>query len=194
MSHPNPLDLFRLWYDKAFAAGLPKANAMALATVGAGGHPSCRIVLLSSFDERGFVFHTNYESRKGEELGVNPWAALTFWWEPLGYQVRVEGRIEKTTSMESDVYFAGRPRGSQIGAWASDQSRVIAGRHALEARVAEIEREYEGRDVPRPPHWGGYRVIPHAFEFWEDRHKRLHDRVRYEQTGQGGWSTSRLAP
>lgn len=189
----DPLALFRAWYDRAAAAGIAKPNAMTLATVGPDGKPSARIVLLSSYDQRGFVFHTNYESRKGEELALSPRAALLFWWDPLGLQVRIEGRVEMTSGEESDRYFAGRPRGSQIGAWASDQSRLIDGRGALEERVRELEQRYAGRPVPRPPHWGGYRVIPEVYEFWEDRENRLHERVRYERAA-GGWRAVRLAP
>jgi pyridoxamine 5'-phosphate oxidase len=194
MSASDPLQQFRDWFNQALAAGRPKTNAMALATSDPDGRPACRVVLLSSFDERGFVFHTNYQSRKGEQLDANPRAALTFWWDELGYQVRIEGRIEKTTAQESDAYFAQRPRASQLGAWASEQSRAITSHADLRARVDHIAREYDGRDVPRPPHWGGYRVIPEAFEFWEDRQDRLHERVRYERAGIAGWRVRLLAP
>lgn len=190
----DPLVLFRAWFDKASAAGVAKPNAMTLATVDEAGRPSSRVVLLSSYDAHGFVFHTNYGSRKGEHIARLPWAALLFWWDPLGYQVRIEGPVEMTTGEESDTYFAGRPRGSQIGAWASDQSRVIGSRAALEERARELEHRYAGRPVPRPPHWGGYRVVPDVFEFWEDRENRLHERVRYERSRQGGWQSVRLAP
>lgn len=190
----DPLALFRTWFDKACAAGIAKPNAMTLATVGADDRPTARVVLLSSYDARGFVFHTNYESRKGEDIARHPWAALLFWWDPLGCQVRLEGRVEMTAAADSDRYFAARPRGSQIGAWASDQSRVIESRAALEERVRELERRYAGRPVPRPPHWGGYRVIPEVYEFWEDRENRLHERVRYERVPDGGWRSLRLAP
>lgn len=194
MTAADPIALFQDWYDRAARVGVAKPNAMALATVGADGRPSCRVVLLSSCDGRGFVFHTNYQSRKGEELARQSWAALTFWWDPLGYQVRIEGPVEKTGAADSDAYFAGRPRGSQLGAWVSEQSRPLESRAALEERLRALEREYEDRAVPRPPHWGGYRVIPHVIEFWENRDNRLHDRMRYERTERGGWRALRLAP
>lgn len=167
---------------------------MALSTVGPGGRPAVRMVLLSSFDERGFVFHTNYRSRKGEEIAASPRVALVLWWEPLARQVRLEGRAERTGAEESDAYFAGRPRGSQLGAWASEQSAVIPDRAALEERLREAERRYAGGPVPRPPHWGGYRVVPDAIEFWEGRESRLHDRVSYQRVEGGGWRVERLAP
>jgi pyridoxamine 5'-phosphate oxidase len=194
MPETNPIALFHQWFDKALTARIEKANAMTLATVGADGRPSCRIVLLSSFDERGFVFHTNYESRKGAEIAHQPWVSLTFWWDALGHQVRIEGRAEKTSAEDSEAYFGNRPRGSQLGAWASDQSRPVHSRAALEARMREFDREYQGKPVPRPPNWGGYRVVPHAIEFWENRDNRLHDRIRYERTDRGEWRITRLAP
>lgn len=191
----DPIQLFADWYARATRAGIDKPNAMALATCGSEGHADCRMVLLSSFDARGFVFHSNYQSRKGEELATRPWATLLFWWDPLGYQVRIEGAVEKISTAESDVYFAGRPRGSQLGAWASDQSRAIGGRADLDRALAAREAEFAGRPVPRPPHWGGYRVIPVAMEFWENRDDRLHDRLRYRRLdGGAGWSVERLAP
>jgi pyridoxamine 5'-phosphate oxidase len=194
MSADDPVELFRRWYADAVRAGLEKPDAMALATVAADGRPSVRMVLLSSFDGRGFVFHTNSRSRKGQEIAGNPLVALVLWWDPPGRQVRVEGRAERTSAAESDAYFAGRPRGSQLSAWASDQSAAIPDRAALEARLAEEERRHAGGPVPRPPHWGGYRVVPDAIEFWEGRDNRLHDRVRYRR-GQGGeWLVERLAP
>ncbi len=194
MTSNNPLALFADWFERASRAGIDKPHAMVLATAGADGPPSARVVLLTSHDERGFVFHTNYESEKGAEIAENDWVALVFWWYPLGYQVRIEGRAEKTSAAESDAYFAKRPRGSQLGAWASDQSRAIPSREWLEERVRALEQQYRGRSVPRPPHWGGYRVIPHAFEFWQDRADRLHERIRYERDAQGGWRSTRLAP
>ena len=194
MSPGDPMELFRRWYGEAVRAGIEKADAMALATVGPDGRPSGRMVLLSSFDERGFVFHTNHQSRKGREIAHHSRVALVFWWDPLGFQVRIEGRAEKTSPAESDAYFAGRPRPSQLGAWASDQSRPIPDRGVLEERMRQLERKHAGGPVPRPPHWGGYRVIPDAFEFWENRENRLHDRIRYQRSQGGGWRIERLAP
>lgn len=194
MAAADPIDLFRRWYAEAARTGAAKPNAMALATVGPDGRPSARMVLLSSFDERGFVFHTNYRSRKGEEIARQPLVSLVAWWDPLERQVRIEGRAEKTSAADSDAYFAGRPRGSQLGAWASNQSAVIPDRATLESRLAEAERKHAGGPVPRPPHWGGYRVVPDAMEFWEGRENRLHERIRYRR-GEGGiWLAERLAP
>jgi pyridoxamine 5'-phosphate oxidase len=194
MNASNPITQFGEWFEAATRAGLDKPNAMTLATVSREGKLSARIVLLSSFDERGFVFHTNYESQKGQAIAQSSRAALVFWWDVLGHQVRIEGRIEKTSAAESDVYFAGRPRDSQIGAWASDQSRVIESRERLEARAAEFEKKFEGTAVPRPPHWGGYRVVPDAMEFWINRDSRLHDRFLFSRAPDGAWRRERLAP
>lgn len=194
MAPDDPIALFDTWYQRARAAGIDKPNAMALATAGSGGRPTLRVVLLSSHDARGFVFHTNYLSRKGADLAQSPAASLLFWWDPLGLQVRIDGTVEQTTAAESDAYFAGRPRGAQIGAWASEQSRVIASRAALEARVIQIAARFDGQPVPRPPHWGGYRVVPQVMEFWQDRADRLHERARYERTPDGGWRVELLAP
>ena len=194
MPEADPVDLFRRWYADAVRAGVAKPNAMALATVGPDGRPSTRMVLLSSFDERGFVFQTNYRSRKGEEIERDPRVALALWWEALARQVRVEGRAERTSAADSDAYFAGRPRGSQLGAWASEQSAVIPDRAVLEERLREMERRHAGGPVPRPPHWGGYRVVPDAIEFWEGRENRLHDRILYRRGDGGGWLVERLAP
>lgn len=190
----DPVAQFTLWFRKASQCGIDKPHAMTLSTVAADGRPSARMVLLSSFDERGFVFHTNYESEKAREIAANPWVALVFWWDPLGYQVRIEGRAEKTSAAESDAYFAKRPRGSQLGAWASDQSRTIGGRTELEARLREVDLEYRDRPVPRPPHWGGYRVHPYVIEFWENRENRLHHRLRFEREENGSWRSVYLAP
>ncbi len=190
---PDPIRQFQRWFDEATSAGLIEPNAMTLATPARDGHPSARMVLLKGFDARGFVFYTNYESRKGGELEQNPQAALVFFWVELERQVRVEGRVERAAPEESDAYFASRPLGSQIGAWASAQSRVIAGREPLERRTAELEDEYAGREVPRPSQWGGYRVVPHVIEFWQGRPSRLHDRLRYRQKD-GGWIVERLSP
>lgn len=168
---------------------------MTVATVGADGRPSARILLIKAVDERGFVFFTNYESRKGHDLAVNPHAALLFYWIELERQVRIEGRIEKTSADESDRYFASRPLGSRIGAWASEQSTVIDSRATLEAREKEVAARY-GENPPRPPHWGGYRLVPDAIEFWQGRPSRLHDRLLYtrDDAAATGWSISRLAP
>jgi pyridoxamine 5'-phosphate oxidase len=187
----DPFDLFRDWYDEACRSSLALPNAMGLATVRADGSPAARMVILGSFDRRGFVFHTNYESGKGAEIAACPRAALLFWWEPLNRQVRIEGAVERTAPGESDASFAGRPRVSQLGAWASDQSRPLPLRETLEARVREFEAHFEGIPVPRPPHWGGYRVIPGAFEFWTGREDRLHERIRFDRTSEG-WAATRL--
>ncbi|MDP9410697.1 MAG: pyridoxamine 5'-phosphate oxidase [Actinomycetota bacterium] len=191
---PDPLAQFRGWFEDALAAGLHEPNAMTLATATPGGKPSARVVLLKGFDERGFVFYTNYEGRKGEELGRNPRAALVFYWGELERQVRIEGRASRVPERESDVYYASRPRGSRLGAWASEQSRPVEGREVLESRLRALEREYEGREVPRPPFWGGYRVEPEAVEFWQGRQNRLHDRIVYRRRGAGGWEIERLQP
>jgi pyridoxamine 5'-phosphate oxidase len=193
-THPNPIEQFRTWFDEALAANLHEPNAMTLATSTPHGRPSVRVVLLKGFDERGFVFYTNYEGRKGEELEANPYCALLFYWGELERQVRVEGRVGRLPDEESDAYFAGRPRGSQLGAWASEQSQPVKDRGALEERLRELEAEYEGREVPRPPFWGGYRVEPEVIEFWQGRENRLHDRLRYRRSGNGGWRRERLQP
>ena len=189
---PDPLAQFRRWY--ADAEGAVRApEAAAVATASADAAPSVRMVLLKRFDERGFVFHTNYGSRKARELDENPRAALLLYWDPLGRQVRVEGPVERVAPAESEAYFRTRPRGAQVGAHASPQSSVVAGRDELEVRVAAVEREYEGREVPLPESWGGYRLRPEAYEFWQHRENRLHDRLRYRREG-GAWTLERLAP
>ncbi len=193
MDGSDPFDLFRRWYDEAHLAGQKFPNAMSLTTAGADGCPSSRMVLLSSHDRRGFVFHTNYESRKGDELSAFPRAALLFWWESLNRQVRIEGAVERTSPGESDAYFAGRPRGAQIGAWASDQSRPLPDRKMLESRVREVIARFGEGPVPRPPHWGGYRVAPRSFEFWSGREDRLHERTRFDASP-GGWTPTALYP
>jgi pyridoxamine 5'-phosphate oxidase len=189
----DPLAQFAAWFDQALGAGVPEPNAMTLATVGADGRPSARVVLLKGVDH-GFVFFTNYASRKGQELDAHPVAAIVFYWHALHRQVRVEGRIERVSAAESDSYYGSRPAGSRLGAWASAQSQVIAGREPLERRMAELEAEYaEREDIPRPPHWGGFRLLPDTVEFWQGQPSRLHDRLRY-QLRDGRWVIERLSP
>jgi pyridoxamine 5'-phosphate oxidase len=190
---PDPLNQFRRWFDEAGAAGIRAPEAVALATATAGGAPSVRMVLLKGADEYGFSFYTGYVSRKASDLDVNPRAALLFYWDPLGRQVRIEGTVERVPEQESDAYFATRPRGSQLAAAASRQTSVLTNREELEERVADLERDYAGREVERPEHWGGYRLVPDTYEFWQHRDNRLHDRLRYRR-GDGGWTIDRLAP
>jgi pyridoxamine 5'-phosphate oxidase len=188
----DPLRQFERWFEDARGSGLAVPEAMALATATAAGRPSVRMVLLKGADDRGFTFHTNYESRKGAELAANPHAALLFHWQPLGRQVRVEGRVERVGVEESEAYFRTRPLGSRLAAWASPQSRPLTGRAELERLYAEARERFD-EDVPLPPAWGGLRLVPEAYEFWEHGDDRLHDRVRYERGGDG-WSKTRLAP
>jgi pyridoxamine 5'-phosphate oxidase len=188
----NPLTQLRAWLEEARET-VQQPEAMTLATTGEDRRPSARVVLLRGIDERGLTFFTNRESRKGDELGANPEAALVFHWWELGRQARVEGRVEETSLEESEAYWRSRPRASQVAAWASPQSQPLAGRADLEARVAEAEERFEGRDVPLPDFWGGYRVLPDAYEFWQHHDDRLHDRIRYVRVGDG-WRRERLAP
>jgi pyridoxamine 5'-phosphate oxidase len=189
---PDPIVEVRRWMKVAVDGGVPTPNAMTLATVDERGRPAARIVLLKEIDERGFVFYTNYDSRKGRDIAAHPFASLVLFWEPLHRQVRVEGAIERVTAAESDAYFASRPRGSQIGATASPQSMPIPDRATLEKRVAEVDARFAG-SVVRPEYWGGYRVVPDAVELWQGQPSRLHDRVRYRLLD-GAWVRDRLAP
>ena len=189
----DPLEQFGRWMQDALGAGVPEPNAMTLATVGADGRPSSRVVLIKGYDAEGIVWYTNYDSRKGRDLAVNPHAALQFHWVELERVVRIEGRVERVAPAESDAYFASRPLASRIGAWASDQSQPIEGRALLVARAAEYGLKY-GLNPPRPPHWGGYRLKPDRWEFWQGRPSRLHDRLRYRLQPDGAWLRDRLAP
>lgn len=189
----DPVSLFTRWLDDAVTAGIHEPNSMALATADPSGRPSVRIVLLKGFDETGAVFYTNYDSRKGRELSVNPWASAVLLWHQLQRQVRIEGRVARLDAAQSDAYFGSRPRGAQIGAVASQQSRTIGGREALEAQVADAERTFDGRDVERPEEWGGYRIALDELEFWQGRPNRVHDRLRFTRAGDT-WTMERLQP
>ena len=191
-SHADPLNQFAQWLSDAIAGAVPEPNAMTLATVGHDLRPSTRIVLIKGYDARGIVWYTNYDSRKGRELAGNPYAALQFHWVELERQVRLEGRVEKISAEESDAYFHSRPLGSRIGAWASPQSEVIASRAELEESSAKYEAQF-ANNPPRPPHWGGYRLVPTEWQFWQGRRSRLHDRLRY-RLEDGQWVRERLAP
>lgn len=191
---PDPIRQFAAWFAAAQDARVPEPNAMVLATASPDGVPSARMVLLKGFDERGFVFYTNYESQKGSNLSENPRAALLFFWEPLQRQVRITGPVARLTREESAAYFHSRPVGSQLGALASHQSSVVPNREALEAAYARLAAEYESAEIPLPDYWGGYRVVPETIEFWQGRPNRLHDRLRYKKRNGGGWLIERLAP
>jgi pyridoxamine 5'-phosphate oxidase len=188
----DPFELFDAWMSRAARAGLVEPTAAALATC-EGGRPSCRMVLLKGADRRGFAVYTNFESRKAQEMEGTGRAALTLWWDRLERQVRIEGTVERVSDAEADAYHASRPRPSQIAAWASAQSRTIASRAELESKVEETATRFEGRDVPRPPQWGGFRIVPETIEFWQGRRDRLHDRIMFHRAGEG-WLRSRLAP
>ena len=189
----DPIEQFGKWWDEAIASSIDEVNAMTLSTVTAEGKPSARIVLLKGFDERGFVFFTNYESNKGAQLTANPFASLVFFWKELERQVRIEGICEKVSEQESDDYFHSRPIGSQLGACASPQSWVIESRRVIENNLEKLQDQYRDMEIPRPAHWGGYRVVPEAIEFWQGRSSRLHDRIKYTNENQS-WKIVRLAP
>ncbi len=190
----DPLVQFGSWLQEATESPLREPNAMTLATASADGRPSARMVLLKGFDERGFAFFTNFESRKGQELAENPVASLVFWWDILERQVRVEGRVERLPDEESDAYYASRPLGSRLGAWVSAQSQVIDSRAVLEADLSDLQQRHADQAPPRPPFWGGYRVVPDAIEFWQGGPNRLHDRLRYTRRDNGTWRIERLSP
>ncbi len=189
----DPFQQFGIWMQDAIDAGLELPNAMTVATADAAGRPSARVTLLKGFDEHGFVFYTNFESRKGQDLAANPYAALVFYWHDLGRQVRIEGPVERVPEEEAVDYFESRPLGSRIGAWASPQSRPIADRSELESLAHDAEARFNGSEVPKPPHWGGYLVVPERIEFWKGRPNRLHDRFVFERDGDG-WKVGRIAP
>jgi pyridoxamine 5'-phosphate oxidase len=190
----TPIEQFTRWWDEAIKSNIDEVNAMTLATASTLGIPSARIVLLKGYDEKGFVFFTNYASNKGRQLNENPFAALVFFWKELERQVRIEGTIEKIASKESDDYFHSRPPGSQIGAWASPQSKVIANREVIEQNVNQYMQQFGNGSIPRPEHWGGYLVRPTSIEFWQGRSSRLHDRILYTLLPGNGWHLERLAP
>ncbi|MEN9208091.1 MAG: pyridoxamine 5'-phosphate oxidase [Gloeomargarita sp. GMQP_bins_120] len=191
---PDPWVQFERWFAEACAAPIREPNAMTLATVDEQGHPDARVVLLKGFDRDGLQFYTNLTSRKGRDLTHCPYGALVFWWEPLERQVRFRGPVTLLSADECDAYFRQRPRASQIGAWTSPQSQEIPDRQVLEDRFAQLVRQYDGQDIPRPPYWGGYRLTPHWIEFWQGRPSRLHDRIAYDRQPDGTWRQYRLAP
>jgi len=191
---PNPIKQFANWFTAAIEARIRDVNAMSLATASADGRPSVRIVLLKGFDQDGFVFFTNYVSEKGRQLAANPYAALGFYWIELDRQIRISGKTERTSRAESEHYFRSRPLGSQLGAWASRQSEVVDGRRVLDARMAKFTERFQGKTVPLPEHWGGFRLKPDQMEFWQGRANRLHDRFRYRLQSENKWLLERLAP
>ena len=194
LTQTDPFAWFNTWMAEAEISEPADPNAMTVVTVGPGGKPSARIVLLKGVDPRGFVFYTNTHSRKGGELGTNPLTSLLFYWKSLGRQIRIEGRAEAVTPAEADAYYATRARISRLGAWASDQSRPLPERAELERRLAHFDEKYPGEAVPRPPHWSGYRVLPERFEFWRNMPFRLHDRTIFERAPDGGWTSGKLFP
>lgn len=189
----HPIKQFKKWFDEAIISEVHEPNGMIVSTINSNSRPSSRVVLLKGIDDLGLVFFTNYNSQKGQDMLFNPFVALNFWWIELERQVRIEGKIEKTSEIESEEYFKSRPRGSQIGAWVSEQSHIIESREVLEARQAQLEEKYKDQEIPRPPHWGGYRVVPDLFEFWQGRASRLHDRLQYKLEN-GIWTLERLSP
>ncbi len=190
----NPFDQFAIWWKEAVSSEIDEVNAMTLATVGDDGMPAARIVLLKGYDANGFVFFTNYESKKGKDLLKHPAAALVFFWKELERQIRISGMVEKVSAVESDTYFQSRPEGSKLGAWASPQSKVISSRKVIESQLESYQQSYHQQPIPRPPYWGGYRVVPHTIEFWQGRSSRLHDRIQYKKDTPGNWIITRLAP
>ncbi len=192
--NPDPVQQFKKWLEQAISAQLPEPNAMTIATATTDGKPAARMVLLKDFDDRGFVFYTNYESHKGRQLAQNPQAALVFWWAQLERQVRIEGQVTQVSSQESDEYFHSRPINSQLGAWVSNQSQEVASREVLEQSLVQLQAKYAEQTIPRPAHWGGYRVIPSEIEFWQGRPSRVHDRLLYRRQNDGSWLIKRLSP
>ena len=190
----DPFRQFDRWWEEALRSDIDEVNSMVLSTVSSAGRPSSRVVLLKGYDDRGFVFFTNYESRKGNEMEEKPDVALLFFWKELERQVRIEGTCSKVSEEESDAYFLTRPEGSRIGAWASPQSRRIESRNRIEENLRAVSERFHGMAIPRPPYWGGYRVSPRSFEFWQGRERRLHDRILFETGFEGAWTLSRLAP
>lgn len=190
----SAMEQFKTWWAEAVESAIEEVNAMTLATATAQGRPSARVVLLKGFDENGFVFFTNYHSSKAQEIEENPWVSLVFFWKELERQVRIEGSIQKIPAKDSDAYFHSRPVESRIGAWASPQSKVIASRNVIEDNVVELQKSFAGKEIDRPPHWGGYIVHPMLIEFWQGRSSRLHDRIQYTLNEEGQWEINRLAP